>query len=130
MAKFAALLPFLLIFGCAFADDKPALPPLAWNFQVKQTDGHPKGQVFLKVDGRDYLVVQEATTNYQQLKPADYADYRIPAQAVLAAYSWYAGYGDILYVVPKGRRLEVYRQEMDEAEDSRFPVKRIETIPF
>ena len=106
------------------------VPPLAWNFQVKMVGEHPKGQVFLKVDGKDYLVVQDATTNYQQLDRDDYADYHVPEKALLSSYSWHAGYGDIMYVVRRGDRLEVYRQEMDEAEASRYPIKRVEVIPF
>ena len=111
-------------------ESSKSVPPLAWNFQVKWVGEFPKGQVFLKVDGKDYLVVQEATTNYQQLRSDEYKDYHIPAKALLASYSWHAGFGDIMYVVRKGDRLEVYRQEMDEAEGSHYPLKRVKVVPF
>lgn len=130
MRKLLCLLGLVALTGCASMESRKPVPPLAWNFQVKRMGEFPKGQVFLKVDGKDYLVVQDATTNYQQLQRGEYKDYRIPAKALLASYSWWAGYGDILYVVRKGDRLEVYQQEMDEAEDSSYPVKRVKVIPF
>ncbi len=95
------------------------------GFSGETGGGISQGKVYLKVNGQPHLVVAEATTSYQQLKPSEYADYDIPAKALLASYSWHAGFGDIMYVLRKGNTLEVYRQEMDEAEDSHYPVKRL-----
>lgn len=130
MRKLLCLLGLVVLTGCTTMESSKSVPPLAWNFQVKRVGEFPKGQVFLKVDGKDYLVVQDATTNYQQLQRGEYKDYHIPAKALLASYSWHAGFGDIMYVLRKGDQLEVYRQEMDEAEDSSYPVKRVKVIPF
>ena len=129
MTKILPLLGLFFLVGCAAVETHPA-PVLAWNFQVKRVEEMPKGQVFLKVNGKDHLIVQEATTNYQQLRRDEYKDYSIPAKALLASYSWHAGFGDIMYVLRKGDTVEVYRQEMDEAEDSHYPLKRVKVISF
>jgi len=130
MSRIASLFLLLFVIGCASTKPAGPSPSLAWDFQVKRLGEFPKGKVYLKVNGQNHLVVSDATTNYQQLKPAEYADYHIPADALLASYSWHAGFGDIMYVLRKGNTLQVYRQEMDEAEDSEYPLKRVAVIPF
>lgn len=130
MTKIASLFLLLFVVGCAAPRTGSPAPKVAWDFQVKRVGEFPRGKVYLKVNGESHLVVSEATTNYQQLKPDEYKDYGIPARALLASYSWYAGYGDLLWVMQKGRTVEVFRQEMDEGEHSRYPVKRVKVIPF
>lgn len=131
MSRYFPIVAFLWVVGCAFpTEDSQPNPELAWDFQVKQVGDFPRGKVYLKVNGVNHLVVSEATTNYQQLKREDYADYGVPGKALLASYSWYAGAGDILYVVRKENTVEVYRQEMDEGQDSRYPVKRVLVVPL
>lgn len=131
MSRYLPIVAFLWVLGCASpTGQSQPNPDLAWDFQVKRVGEFPRGKVYLKVNGVNHLVVSEATTNYQQLKRGEYADYGVPGRALLASYSWHAGYGDILYVVRKGNTVEVYRQEMDEGEDSHYPVKRVKVVPF
>jgi hypothetical protein len=129
------LLSAAALAGCATKSAAPtqssgAPPNLAWDFHIQQVGEHPAGSVFLLVNGVPHKVVPVATANYEQLQRKEYKDYSVPGNAVLAAQSWHAGFGDIVYVLQKPGQLEVYRQEMDESETSRHPVKQVTVIPF
>lgn len=101
------------------------VPGLQW--QLNERAGEP---LFLQKDGTEtYKIVAKPISPYQALTRQEYKDYGIPSQAILAAYSWYAGYGDVIYVLRQPAAIEVYRREMDESETSRFPDRKIYTIP-
>ena len=135
LRMFAGVLFTGALSGCVTKPTAPTqssgtFPNLAWDFHIRQMGEHPRGSVFLLVNGVPHKVVPIATANYEQLQRKEYKDYSVPGNAVIAAQSWHAGFGDIVYVLKKPGQLEVYRQEMDESETSRYPVKRVTVIPF
>ena len=102
---------------------------VGWKFNKNFPAGE-KGSLNLSVNGRIHLIVRKSVSPYQQLLPAEFEGYHIPGEAILAAYCWQAGYGDVVYVIKKSGRLEVYRREMDESETGLFPVKKIASFPL
>lgn len=122
--KYLLLLLATLLVGCA-TTAAPRGANVKWDFNSAN-----KGTMYLVANGQRHVVSTKASTPHQELKRSEYADYRIPAGARAAAYSWHAGFGDVVWVVQKGKQLEVYQQEMDESETSRYPVKRILVVPL
>lgn len=105
----------------------PAGAKIAWDIRPA-TATIPKGSLYLAVNGKSIPVARNPEAAYQALLPSEFADYSIPKGAILAAYSWHAGFGDVVYVTRKGDTFEVFRREMDESETSTFPSRKILTI--
>lgn len=126
MKGYLLLLLSVLFCNLTWAEAPKAVaePRVAWEIE-----GDMSGKVFLVFQGKRHLVIAKATAPYQALTRNEFKDYKIPSGAVLGAYSWYAGSGDVLYVKSKDGCWEVYQREMDEAEDSPYPVKKILTFP-
>lgn len=122
--KYLLLLVATLFVGCA-TTSAPRGSNVKWDFNSPK-----KGTMYLVTNGQRHLVSTKATTPAQELKPSEYADYHIPSGARTAAYFWHAGFGGVVWVVQKGNQLEVYQQEMDESETSRYPVERILVVPL
>lgn len=122
------LLILVVLFGTIAATPSQAAPPkpkVAWELP-SNTRG--KGSLVLVVDGKSYPLRTKATSPYEELKRSEFKDYRIPPKALVAAYSWHAGFGDVVYVLQKDDKLEVYQQEMDESETSHYPLKKLQVI--
>jgi len=124
------LLTLVVLLGTMAAIPSHAAPPkpkVAWELP-SNTRG--KGSLILTVDGKNYPIKTKATSPYEELKRSEFKDYRIPPKALVAAYSWHAGFGDVVYVLQKGDELEVYQQEMDESETSHYLLKKFQVIPL
>ena len=103
-------------------------PPLAWVFQMRRDSQLiPHTDVFLRVGTRQVLVMHQAEEEFHAVAKADYKNSSIPASALAACSGWWAGAGDNLYVLRRGRSLIVYRKELDE-EAPDLPWKRLKVI--
>ncbi len=125
LVKEAAFLLFCTVLLGACATPRAVAPPpkLAWSFQ-------PDRRVQLIVDGKPHFVTQaQPPFVYTALAPSELEGYHIPRTALLAAYSWHAGFGDVIYAVAKPGRIVVLQREMDEIETSRYSTKQIAEIP-
>ena len=128
-AAFATLL-FTLAASLSAAPAPKQTPPLAWVFQVRHdAQTNPHTNVFLRVGNRKILVMHQAMDEFQTVTKANYKDHDIPASALLACAGWWAGAGDHLCVVRRGRSLAVYRKELDE-QGPNLPWKRFKVIPL
>lgn len=123
------LLFFALLCGCATNMGNTNTSQIAWDFRTTNS-GKPQGKVFLKVKGESYQIISQARGYYRQLEREEFDDYGIPSNTLIAAKSWYAGFGDLLIVIKKSNQLEVYRQETDEREDSNYPAEKVTSIPL
>ncbi|MGI4789607.1 MAG: hypothetical protein ACRYFS_12240, partial [Janthinobacterium lividum] len=90
---------------------------------------NPCTNVFLRVGGRQVLVMRHVPDEFHATVKADYKDNGVPAQALAACSGWWAGAGDTLYAIRQGRSLVIYRQETEE-QGQAFPWKRVKTISF
>ena len=105
----------------------PRARAVRFEFEVKRdSNDTPHSRVFLNANGRRTLVLF-ATEGFQNLKRDEFASREIPRSALAACTGWWAGAGDNLYVVRRGQRLDVYRQEMDE-QAGPFPFRKIKSI--
>lgn len=111
--------------------------PLAVRFEFQTrggADGNaPHSRVFLNVNGKRTLVfssdeafhaVSRAEFIAQQVPP----ELKVPREALAACAGWWAGAGDNLYVVRRGARLDVYRQELDEGIEKTPPGRVIKSL--
>lgn len=132
--QFPALPAFAAIFALPLlvsaAPVPKQTPPVAWVFQMhRDAQTNPHTDVFLRVGSKQTLVMHSAPDEFHAVAKADYKDSGIPATALTACLGWWAGAGDQLYVVRRGRALVVYRREEDEQAPD-FPWKRFQVIPL
>lgn len=101
---------------------------VTWHFDTHEDrDGNPRTKVFLVVGSRRVLLT-EATANFNVIERQDYKSHAVPAAALAACSGWWAGAGEDLYVIRRGRSLVVYSRDLDEqAPASRY--KRLKVIP-
>lgn len=101
--------------------------PVRWVFDIKRDKNeNPSGSVYLQVGGKRHHIL--AASSAFEVVPRDrYKDYKIPAYAIAACAGWWAGAGDDLYVVRRGRQLDVYWRSLDEQANTP-PYKRIKSI--
>ena len=112
LAVLAALGPWPQ--ACA-APSARQTPPLQWVFQTRRDPQiNPHTDVFLRVGTKQFLVMRQAPDEFRLAAKADYKVASIPPQALTACLGWWAGEGDYLYVIRRGRSLVVYRKEVDE----------------
>ena len=90
---------------------------------------NPHTDVFLPVGTRQVCVLHQTSEDFHTLLKADYQNNGIPSRALLACAGWFAGAGENLYVIRRGRALVVYRKELDEQAPD-FPWKRFKVIPL
>ena len=113
------------------AGARPASRPpiVAWSFDIHDYDISPHGRVFLRVNGRNTLVVSKADMQYQTVPRLGYHERNIPAAALTACSGWWAGAGVDLYVVRRGGRLNVFLRDRDEqAPDTAY--RLIKSVPI
>ncbi|MBX7157566.1 MAG: hypothetical protein K1X66_04180 [Verrucomicrobiae bacterium] len=101
----------------------------AYNSQTENRD-EPKGNVTLNVNGESYQIISRAKGYYRELDPKEFSDYGLPSNTLIAAKSWHAGFGNLLFVMRHSNQLEVYRQDMNESKDNEYPVEKVSTIPI
>jgi len=113
---------------------QPARAPAAqsktavrFEFETRlDADDTPHSRVFLRANGRR-MPVFASTAGFQTLPRNEWKERGVPRNALAACTSWWAGAGDNLYVVRRGARLVVFRQEMDEQAPP-FPWKRWKSL--
>ena len=126
----AVFVPLLPSAGQAAPPLKSPPALVAWQFDTRsRKDLAPQTDVFLRVDGRRVLILQNAEEPFQEVERQDYKSRTIPAQAIAACAGWWAGQGDELYVVRRAHSLVVFRKEEDEQAPV-FPWKRLKVIPL
>ena len=127
----ASLLALLLCSCTATNPPRPdvAAPDLAWMFDGHIADGAPSFDVYLEVNGTPHMVVNNAETEYRELEPGEGNKWGIPANRLTACTSWWAGHGDVAYVVHEGGKLHIYRALLEEGTET-TPFKRIKTISY
>ncbi len=104
-------------------------PTVRFEFDVKRdVYDTPTSRVFLRVDGQRFFV-SSFQEGFNRLSRAEFTNRKVPREALAACSGWWAGAGDNLYVVRRGTRLDVYRQQMDE-QSGPFPYRRIKSIRF
>ncbi len=100
---------------------------VSFEFEVKLDKTEtPHSRVFVRANGKRTLVLS-ATEGFTHLGRAQFASHKVPREALVACTGWWAGAGDNLYVVKRGARLDVYRQEMDEQAET-LPYRKIKSI--
>jgi hypothetical protein len=100
---------------------------LEWLFDARNDrDGNPNTRVYLVVGGQRYFVMRD-TAQFSVVEREQYKDHGVPASAVAACASWWAGSGEELYVTRRGRQLIVYIRYLDEqSQTGRY--KRLKVI--
>lgn len=87
---------------------------IEWLFDSRTDQyGSPNTRVYLVVGGRRYFVLRTAS-QFSVVERGQYAEHDVPASAVAACVSWWAGSGEELYVTRRGRQLIVYIRYLDE----------------
>jgi hypothetical protein len=100
---------------------------LEWLFNARNDrDGNPNTSVYLVMGGQRYFVMRD-TAQFSVVERDGYREHGVPASAVAACASWWAGSGEELYVIRRGRQLIVYIRYLDEqSETGRY--KRLKVI--
>ena len=117
----------LLNYAAPAARQRP--PTVTWSFETRtDRDLTPHSRVFLRVNGRRVPVYGETTATFQTLGRGEYTGHGVPSNAITACAGWFAGQGEDLYVVRRGRRLVIYLRELDE--QAPIPAyKRLKSVP-
>lgn len=94
----------------------PAAKPSLVCREIRSTDDiAPRAVVYLSVGGEEVLV--DSTTVCGDIDPGSYANYNIPASAVMAVGGWWAGAGDYYYLSVEGTEAVVYYGWADEGSE-------------
>ncbi len=103
--------------ACSTFGGKKADAPVkvAWSFEIQaDASGHPRGSVFLQVENDRVLVHPNVEASYKLIAPADYAQHKVPADALAACTSYGASRGEELFVMRDKKQLIVYGRLLDE----------------
>jgi len=100
-----------------------------WAFDTHEDrNGNPRTNVFLVVGGRRVLIQRNVVAQFNVVPPGDYRSHGVPATAIAACQGWWAGAGEDLYVIRRGRQLIVFVRDIDEgSEIGRY--RRLKVIP-
>jgi hypothetical protein len=100
---------------------------VVWKSEItKDKYGNPHGKLFLLVGRRKKLILPKASAECMELPRAHYKLYDVPATAITACRSWWAGQGEYLYVLRRGKQLVIFLREEDEG----TPVKAYKQLPI
>lgn len=118
--------------GAYAAPSDDDAPEAGWRIKVTR-DAHdnPHSTVDLIINGEQTvrLVTPVGIDNFRVLPRDEYADYKVPAKALCACYSWWAGSGTRLYAAANAKGdVEVYRLDEDEGMTSKARWQRIRTV--
>jgi hypothetical protein len=129
-----ALLPALGIADpVAPVKANPSKADLEWVFDIKP-DGTdtPRGKIFLVVNGRKILLRRAVVGHYSVVDRVEYESRGIPNAAITACSGWWAGSGEILYVIRRRKQMVVYIRYLDEgissSPNSSSSDRRLKTI--
>lgn len=102
---------------------------VTWQFDTRNDrDGNPNTKVLLNVGGRQVFILRD-TAQFSVLERKDYSSHGVPSTAVAACFGWWAGSGEEMYVIRRGRQLIVYIRYLDEqTETGRY--RRLKVIPL
>ena len=78
------------------------------------TTGVPESRLRLSINGNAFVVMPKTVGRHEEIKKSEFGTYKIPAEAMGAVKSWYAGAGDIVYAIRSGNSIRVMRAETDE----------------
>lgn len=98
----------LVLIGLAAgaATDGSAPGSLAWRIGERVGDqGQPIGTLALLIDGRPVTIRRDRPVSYAQIEPGAWS---VPAGADLAALGWWAGSGEVVYVIRRAGQVDVY----------------------
>jgi hypothetical protein len=100
-----------------------SLKPVWRIVEHPAADGVTMSNVFLDVSGKEYRI---ATNVGEAISPDGVMTGKVPAAALSACGGWWAGAGDIYYIMRAGHKLKVYHISMDEqAQDTTTIVRSI-----
>lgn len=129
LLSLALFITLLTVPGAASAKSNRSQGDVRWQFDSRQDkDGNPWTRVYLVVGGRRVFLLREVG-QYSEIERKDFSSHEVPARAVIACLSWWAGGGAEMYVVRRGRQLIVYRRSLDEQVDT-GPYGRFKVIPL
>ncbi len=118
---FIACFAFLVV-PFALAHQKPGAgttPTFSWDVKESENGDAPKGKLYLTIAGKR-VPVATLHTNPSKMDRSEYARMRVPKSASDAVKSWWAGGGDLFYVIRSGTRVKVmkswYGEELDKPE--------------
>lgn len=86
-----------------------------WDFQpvAEDANGNPSTIISLVVNGKKYEISKELG-NYSEVSSDNFRDYKIPKNALVACYGWWAGAGSQYWVLKKGNEINVIIREISE----------------
>ena len=115
-----------LTLGCLGFTPPPAV---VWQFDVHLDDhDQPTGKVWLVVEGKRHLITNDPIGGYWIIAQADFAQQKIPGDAVSACSGWYGGVGEDMYVRVTRDRILVFRREYGETSPEIPPYTLFKTI--
>lgn len=135
-------LGFFGLFSCNKPQQKTSAPhqekPLtfSWESQVERGElGNPlpnKGHVSLIVNDKKIKISGDPFGKYSEVKASDFSSQGIPQKALTAARAWYAGTGEILYVLKdkEGKVLQVFSCQFTDVEEHKPTNVLVKTIPI
>jgi hypothetical protein len=90
-----------------------------WVFEEigKGPADEPLTRVSVSISKRPYVVAKSVSGNCNLLEKAQWPVYKIPASAISACMSWWAGAGDIFYLIEKKGTHQVMHAEIGEGMD-------------
>lgn len=93
------------------------------------TTGVPVSRLRLSVNGNPFVVMQKTNGKHEEIPKREYGNFKIPASAMGAVKSWWAGAGDVVYAIRSGNTIRVMRAEIDE-ESGQGEFKEIAAQPI
>jgi len=82
----------------AVSTPKKEIPFFTIRSSSNDDTENPKSEIYLSISGNE-IDIQEAVVACEQIKKADYSNYKIPAEAIDACGGWWAGTGEYFYII-------------------------------
>jgi hypothetical protein len=113
----------LLIVGLALSLQATPLQgtkaTFSWDIKESATGDAPKGVLYLTIAGKRSRI-SALHTMPSKMDAADRTRLRVPQAAVEAVRTWWAGGGDLFYVIKSGNKFKVFKswdgEELDKPE--------------
>ncbi len=96
-----------------------------WKFVITGTGefDEPISSVYYLSDGKEHLLKEGLMGTPAEIIRDDYPSYNIPSSALNACMAWWAGAGDVFYIVGSGSDLVAYHGEVGEGMDFSTDIK-------
>lgn len=91
-----------------------------------------ENKLLLKLNENEYTVFNGIISAIEPISKTDYSNYNIPNNAILAAYTWQAGFGNIFYIEHTGTKLYIWHADWGEeytTEDIKFSKDSYINVP-